>query len=112
MGQFNIKDMPERAAEQLQDLHDWSGYTKTQAVLIAIERLWLEVKRERVSQMNVSREQMLDEICDDLLISSSSITEEEKESDRSANRAIYSRYSDKDLSETYRRLKNQIEMGR
>ncbi len=62
--------------------------------------------------MNVSREQMLDKICDDLLINSSSTTEEEKESDRRANRAIYSRYSDKDLSEVYRRLKNQIEMGR
>jgi hypothetical protein len=61
--------------------------------------------------MDISREQMLDEICD-LLINSSSTTEEEKESDRSANRAIYSRYSDKDLSETYRRLKSQIEMGR
>jgi hypothetical protein len=61
--------------------------------------------------MNVSRAQMLDEICE-LLINSSSTTEEDKESDRSANRAMYSHYSDKDLSETYRRLKNQIEMER
>lgn len=47
MGQFNIKKMPERSEQQLNDLQKWCGYTQTQIVLIAVERLWLEVKKER-----------------------------------------------------------------
>jgi len=47
MGQFNIREMPERALQQLEDLVEWAGYTKTQLVLIAIDRLWLETNADR-----------------------------------------------------------------
>lgn len=50
--QFNIRDLPERSAQQIQDLADWSGYTKTQIVLIAVENLWKEVKKQRESKMS------------------------------------------------------------
>jgi hypothetical protein len=49
--QFNIRDMPERSAQQVQELADWTGYTKTQIVLIAVENLWKEVKQERQERM-------------------------------------------------------------
>lgn len=49
--QFNIRDLPERTAQQIQDLTEWSGYTKTQIVLIAVENLWKEVKQERNKNM-------------------------------------------------------------
>lgn len=47
MGQFNIRDMPERSLQQLEELQEWCGYTKTQMVLIAIDRLWLDTKHDR-----------------------------------------------------------------
>lgn len=50
--QFNIRDMPERSLEQISQLCEWTGYTKTQMVLIAIERLWLEAKKERENKMS------------------------------------------------------------
>lgn len=45
--QFNIRDLPERTAQQIKDLADRTGYTKTQIVLIAIENLWKEVRKEQ-----------------------------------------------------------------
>ncbi|HEX3642906.1 MAG TPA: hypothetical protein VHV10_16605 [Ktedonobacteraceae bacterium] len=51
MGQFNIRDMPEGSDQQLSDLAKWKGQTKTQVVLIALDRYWLAVKQERESQM-------------------------------------------------------------
>lgn len=47
MGQFNIRDMPERSLQQLEDIQEWCGYTKTQIVLLAIDRLWLDIKHDR-----------------------------------------------------------------
>jgi predicted DNA-binding protein len=54
MPQFNIRDMPEGSQERLKELVAWTGWTKTQVVLIAIERLWLEVKAERESKNSAS----------------------------------------------------------
>jgi hypothetical protein len=52
MGQFNIKKMPERSEQQLNDLQDWCGYTQTQIVLIALDRLWTEVKHDRNKRLS------------------------------------------------------------
>jgi hypothetical protein len=51
--QFNIRDMPERSAQQIADIAKWTGHTKTQIVLIAVENLWKEVKQERVKHMSM-----------------------------------------------------------
>lgn len=51
MGQFNIREMPDGSLQQLQDLTEWKGYTKTQAMLIALDRFWKEVKQERDEKM-------------------------------------------------------------
>lgn len=45
--QFNIREMPERSLQQLEDLQFWCGYTKTQLVLLAIDRLWLDTRNDR-----------------------------------------------------------------
>lgn len=50
--QFNIRDMPERSIQQLNDLQGWGGYTKTQLVLIAIDRLWQDTKRDRNKRLS------------------------------------------------------------
>lgn|SRR5262245_9933574 len=47
MPQFNIRDLPERSAEQIQDLANWTGFPKSQIVLIAVENLWKEVKKQQ-----------------------------------------------------------------
>jgi hypothetical protein len=56
MGQFNIREMPERASQQLEDLGAWTGYTKTQLVLIAIDRLWIETNADRNMRLSPPKE--------------------------------------------------------
>ena len=57
--QFNIRDLPERTEEQISNLAEWSGYTKTQIVLIAIEKLWIEVKQERNERMQTQTQKLV-----------------------------------------------------
>ena len=45
MPQFNVRDMPERAARQLGQLVEREGLTKTQAVIIAIGAMWDEAHK-------------------------------------------------------------------
>lgn len=52
MPQFNIRDMPEGSDQQLSDLAQWTGQTKTQVVLIALDRYWLAKKQERDAKMS------------------------------------------------------------
>jgi len=40
MAQFNIRDLPERTATQIENLTARLGYTKTQLVIIAIDRMF------------------------------------------------------------------------
>ena len=58
MGQFNIREMPERALQQLEDLQEWAGYTKTQLVLIAIDRLWQDTKLDRNRRLAPPKERI------------------------------------------------------
>ncbi len=58
MPQFNIRDLPARTEEQIGNLAEWSGYTKTQIVLIAIEKLWIEVKQERNETMKTQTQKL------------------------------------------------------
>lgn len=49
--QFNIRDMPERSDQQLDELIEWTGHTKVQIMLIGLDHFWKEVKQERESKM-------------------------------------------------------------
>jgi hypothetical protein len=40
MAQFNIRDLPSRTDQQIEQLCSHEGYTKTQAVILAIGGLW------------------------------------------------------------------------
>lgn len=51
MPQFNIRDLPEGSERQLFALSQWTGQTKTQVVLIAIDRYWIAAHQERERQM-------------------------------------------------------------
>lgn len=48
---FNIRDLPIRTDEQLNDLAQWGNYTRTQVFLIALDRYWKQVKQERERRM-------------------------------------------------------------
>lgn len=47
MAQFNIRNLPDMTGQQINDLQGWLGTTKTQAVLLAVERLWYEERNKR-----------------------------------------------------------------
>lgn len=51
MPQFNIRDLPEGSEQQLNDLAQWTGQTKTQVVLIALDRYWVAKNQERENKM-------------------------------------------------------------
>jgi hypothetical protein len=40
MTQFNIRDLPSRTDQQIQQLCECEGFTKTQAVILAIGAMW------------------------------------------------------------------------
>lgn len=44
--QFNIREMPIRSREQLDELVSMTGYNQKEVVLFAIERFYNEVKSE------------------------------------------------------------------
>jgi hypothetical protein len=52
MAQFNIREMPEGSKEQIRDLQQWRGWTKTQTVLIALDRLWQSEKKTQEEQFS------------------------------------------------------------
>jgi len=58
---FNIKDLPIRTDELIGNLVESGMGTKTQIVLIAVENLWKEVKKERESKMNKQLRQALEQ---------------------------------------------------
>jgi hypothetical protein len=47
MAQFNIRQMPERAEQQLEELGTWTNMTKVQLFLLAIDRLHQEEENRR-----------------------------------------------------------------
>lgn len=48
--QFNIRNLPERTARQIDELCAKTGMTKTQLVLLAIERLYQEETKDPQKQ--------------------------------------------------------------
>lgn len=53
--QLNVR-IPKSTEKQIEELRQWTGMTQTQLVLLAIDRLHQDYKREQGEQGNASTE--------------------------------------------------------